>query len=301
MRWLRARSCRVARAATLVLALGWHVGGCGGGSAPPPAPLAKIVVPTSYDSAHATPLVVFLHPYGYGSSDILADCDDWLQLAAAAESRGVLLALPLGGIDSRGARYWNGAGCCDFYGEDPDHVTFLERVIADVEQRYNVDPKRVFLLGHSSGGFMAHRLGCEASDVVAAFVTIAGDVWKDGARCAPENPVSVLQVHGDADAIIPYAGGEQTVFDVTLDLPSARASLETWAAIDGCTGPLTDTNTRLDLDASIAGAETTVERYECVAGAAELWTMQGSGHAPQFRVPFSTEAMVDWLLAHPKP
>jgi len=57
--------------------------------------------------------------------------------------------------------------------------------VAKVEARYSVDPRRVFFLGWSNGGFMAHRMGCEAADLVAAFVAVSGDVWNDPALCMP--------------------------------------------------------------------------------------------------------------------
>lgn len=291
---------RGARVAPLLIFLTAVLLACGGKETPS-HPLSEIVVPSAYDAARPTPLVVFLHSYGLGSTNIVADNESWLQLRAAAGARSVLLSLPVGSTDTQGILFWNGAGCCDFYGSNANHVRFLEEVVADAKSRYNVDPKRVFLLGHSNGGFMAHRMACEASGTVAAIATIAGDVWKDPALCGPGGPVAVLQVHGDADAIVPYGGGPLSLPGTNCDFPSAPASAATWAARNGCTGALVDTATRLDLDTSIAGAETKVERHECTTGGAELWTMQGSGHAPAFAEPASTERLIDWLLSHPKP
>jgi polyhydroxybutyrate depolymerase len=172
-------------------------------------------------------------------------------------------------------------------------VGILKALTTKAKAQYNVDPKRIFFLGHSNGAFMAHRMACEASDSVAAVVAISGDVWLDPAVCQPTAPVAVLQVHGDADAVVPYEG--------TGSWPSAQESIATWATLNNCTGILTDTGSRLDLVITPSGAETKVERYACATGAAELWTMQGCGHEPDFSEPDATLRFIDWLLAHPKP
>ena len=59
----------------------------------------------------------------------------------------------------------------------------------------------------------------------------------------------------------------------------------------------------LDLDTSIAGAETTVERWTgCkTGGAAELWTIHGGSHIPVFNQPAWPDAMWRWFSSHPKP
>ena len=66
-------------------------------------------------------------------------------------------------------------------------VAYLRAIIRDVMARYPVDRRRVFVVGHSNGGFMAYRMACEASDLVTGVVSLAGATWKDPARCRPEN------------------------------------------------------------------------------------------------------------------
>ena len=69
----------------------------------------------------------------------------------------------------------------------------------------------------------------------------------------------------------------------------------------GCAGALTDTGTSLDLVSSLPGSERVVESRSCGAGAAELWKVQGGDHFADYVVPATTEGLIDWLLAHPKP
>ena len=58
----------------------------------------------------------------------------------------------------------------------------------------------------------------------------------------------------------------------------------------------------LDLAANVPGAETTVERWGgCRPGGdVELWTVRGAGHVYP-RQPAFAKAVVDFLLAHPRP
>jgi pimeloyl-ACP methyl ester carboxylesterase len=77
--------------------------------------------------------------------------------------------------DRRGHRFWSATdACCNLDGLAVDDVAYLRAVIRDVSARHAVDPRRVFIVGHSNGGFMAHRMACEASDLVAAVVSLAG-------------------------------------------------------------------------------------------------------------------------------
>ena len=53
---------------------------------------------------------------------------------------------------------------------------------------------------------MASRLACDRADVVAAIAPVSGTLGA-GTRCTPSRPVSVLEIHGTSDRVVPYAGG----------------------------------------------------------------------------------------------
>src|SRR5205814_4362028 len=121
----------------------------------------------------------------------------------------VLVAAPDGLQErsGRGAHFWNDTdACCDFAHTGVDDVAYLDAVIADMRARYRVDDARIFLLGYSNGGFMAHRLLCDRASTFAAAASVAGSAWKDPARCRPAAPASLLEVHGDADEMVLYQG-----------------------------------------------------------------------------------------------
>ena len=257
-------------------------------------------VPKGYDASKATPLIVLLHGFGVDGATQLAV----FGFGALADERNVIIAYPDGTNGKDDNRYWNATdACCGAGKNPPDDVAYLTAVVHDVEKRYHVDPKQVFVVGHSNGGFMAHRLACERADVFAAAVSLAGAQWTDVSHCKPSRPVSVLQVHGDADGTIAYGGGNNVQADGSeVTYPSAAQTVADWAKLDGCTGALADSGTTLDLETSLAGNETKVSRYAgCPAGVSvELWTIQGGSHIPEFGPTWGT-SVLDFLEAHPLP
>ncbi len=275
-----------------------HSSGDGGASSSPliAARPYDSYVPPRYDPSRPTPLVIMLH--GYGATPFVEDAV--FGLTEFQASSDFLLAEPSGLIDSMKHPFWNATdACCDFDHTGVDDVAYLNAVIDDMQARYNVDPKRIFVTGHSNGGFMSYRLACDAAPRLAAIVSLAGAMWMDTTRCKPAAPVAVLEVHGDADTEVPYAGS--TSFRGG-SFPGAAQSVADWAAFNGCTGALAPTGRTLDLDATLPGAETSVSAYaSCPAGAAELWTIHGGQHVPNFQMPTWVQSIYAFMMAHPKP
>jgi polyhydroxybutyrate depolymerase len=255
----------------------------------------SVYVPSTYDPATALPLVVLLH--GYRSSGDIQEV--YFQLEPLAESRGFLYVHPDGTRDFGGSQYWNATeACCAFGPDAPDDVAYLFGLIEQVSAAYAVDPQRIYLAGHSNGGFMSYRMACDHAETIAAIVSLAGAMRSDPADCAPSEPVSVLQIHGTADDTVPYTG----VQFLGATVPSAQDSVAAWAAYNGCEATALVAQGQLNLDTELAGADSDVATFEECApgGAVALWTIIGGSHVPDLTAGFS-EAVVDFLLAHPKP
>jgi polyhydroxybutyrate depolymerase len=251
--------------------------------------------PARYDRARPAPLLVLLHPYYRGDGQQAVET---YELEPILDDNGLLLAAPDGTLETgvrRPRRFWNATdACCDFGRRGIDDVAFIDAVIADMRARYRVDDKRIFVIGYSNGGYLAHRLLCDRAPTIAAAASIAGAAWKDPSRCRPAAAAALLEVHGDADERVPYAGA---TFENGTAIPSAQEGVADWAQKIGCRGPAQAAPAR-DLMPDLPGAETAVARFDCPVGAAELWTVGGGGHrglSPTMR------AAIDFLLAHPKP
>lgn len=251
----------------------------------------RLVVPSAYDPARPTSLVVALHGYTSNASEAF----DFFGLDAVADERGVLVALPEGTDNPRGEQFWNASrACCNFYRSEVDDSEYLARVIGAVQQGYAVDPGRVFAVGHSNGGFMALRLACDEAALVAAVASVAGAMDRDP-ECAPSRPVSVLQVHGSADSTILLEGGRIEGYVYT----SADETLEVWRERNACPAGDPAVTDGLDADSSVDGADL---RQDTWAGCAEgsevaLWTIDGAGHVPALTQEFTGE-LLDWFEAN---
>jgi polyhydroxybutyrate depolymerase len=255
-----------------------------------------LVVPEDVEDGEAVPLIVVLHGYGQGP-----EFAGYFNLDAVAAEHGAIVAYPLGTPDAFGRRFWNATDvCCDFLRRGVDDVAYISAVIDDVASKHRVDARRIFVVGYSNGAFMAQRLACEIDERIAAVVAVAGVNWLDPAMCAPSEAVSVLQVHGDADPIVQYIGGRMA--DGAQRYPSVQASIEGWRDRNGCNLTPEVAESVLDIASNVAGAETSVTRYEdCPAGgAAELWTVHGGDHDIVFNGAFA-ESVWEFLENHPKP
>ncbi len=215
-------------------------------------------------------------------------------LRPLADQRGFVIAAPQGTADSEGRTFWNAShACCNFQGSTVDDSDYLSRVIATVVSTQGIDPARVYVVGHSNGGFMAHRLACEHAGQVAAIASLAGALDAD-AECRPTEPVSVLQVHGNADETIHYDGGEIEGRPYT----SAGRTVALWRRADGCHGDSRH-GERLDADASVAGEDLRPTTWTNCGRDTEvaLWTIAEGSHIPAL-TPAFTAALVDWFEAH---
>ncbi len=255
-------------------------------------------LPRSYDKTRPAPLLIVLH--GYSASGSVMEAYAGLQ--DEADARGLVTAYPDGTTDSQGNRFWNATdACCNFDRSDVDDVGYLDGLITAIEAAASIDPHRVYVAGHSNGGFMSYRLACAHAARIAAIVSVAGATFAESADCRPTDPIAVLQIHGTADDTIAFTGGSIQGHAY----PGAEATVATWAGYDGCSAASTVAQ-RVDVDANLneAGqpAEATVMRWSgCKpGGAVELWTVPGGGHVPTISAAFGA-AVLDFLEAHPKP
>ena len=253
----------------------------------PPARPAQLVAPDEVTAP--APLVVLLA--GYGATGAVEDA--YLGVSEQAASRGMYVLVPDGTVDASGKRFWDATqACCNFTGPPVDDVAYIGGLIDEAIAQRPIDPDRVYIFGHSNGGFMAYRLACERSDQVAAIAVLAGSDVADPQGCVPTQGVSVLHLHGDADSTIAYAGGS-----TTRPYPGAEEAVARWAGRAGC-DPEPTRGSRVDLEGGIAGEETALSVYEgCDKGlAVQLDTIEGGSHIPFLERRALGTNVLDWLL-----
>ncbi len=141
-------------------------------------------VPPGYDPAEPAPLLMFLHGYGPGVTGeehgASTEFPQW------ADKLGFLSVYPDGTADSEGILFWNATdACCDFDGSGIDDSGYLRDLIESIIDELAVDTDRIYVVGASAGGFMAHRLACDHADLIAAIASVAGATWADPTMCTP--------------------------------------------------------------------------------------------------------------------
>ncbi len=263
-------------------------------AAPDPARPYTVHVPPGYSAAKPAPLLVMLH--GYGATGAIED--KYLGLNAATDAHGMLYVFLDGKVDSTGKQYWNATdACCDLDHTNVDDSAYVNAVIHATEQQYSVDRHRIFVLGHSNGGFMSYRMACDHADEIAGIVSLEAATWADTTRCKPSAPVSVLEVHGTGDQTISYDGG--TIAGNRY--PSATDTVTAWAAYDRCGAkPVDPAPAPVDVERGAVPATVTAYAGCAKQSAVQLWTQPGGPHIPLWSATFDDQVL-NFLLAHPKP
>lgn len=221
---------------------------------------AVVIAPADSPADARLPVVVVLHGLGV-NANAMSRTADWRGAVAADQ---FIAVFPQGVSDS-----WNMGPCCppaNLIGvADP---AFLDALVADLTGRADVDPTRMYLSGFSNGALMAYSYACAHSGTFAAVAPMAGT---NVTGCRPSQPLSLLHQHGDADLVVPYAGGVALGSLVSsAPFPAVQDSVAAWAAADGCdAGP--EVRTEEDV------VRTTWSG--CAAGTrVELVTVPGKGH-----------------------
>ena len=144
------------------------------------------------------PLVFALHGY--------TQTNDWawsnMGMNRLADTYGFAVCYPQGALASNYTSHWNAE--LDF--SVIDDIGFLEELALFLQTEHQLDPKRTFSCGFSNGGFMNYTMACQ-STVFRAIASVAGTMsgasWEN---CDPKVPLSVLQIHGEDDFVVPING-----------------------------------------------------------------------------------------------
>ncbi len=87
-------------------------------------------------------------------------------------------------------------------------LKFFDAVLADLEQEYRVDPKRLYATGHSNGGGFTYLLWAARGERFAACAPSGAAAARNLGWLAPK---PVLHVAGEKDALVKFAWQQQTM------------------------------------------------------------------------------------------
>lgn len=227
---------------------------------PSPLPTGKI------------PLLVVLHG-GATNSDFVRT---QTAMNTKADAEGFAVAYPDGTPDGTN-EYWNAWGGSP--SSSVEDVIFLKNLTADAASRTPIDRARVYCVGFSNGGKMAHRLADQyGGGVFAAVGAHSGGITtldNPGEQACP-----IIHIHGAADIVVPYAGGAGIPGEAYPNLAIETVVMPFWATRNGGTlTPTTTSNTGYDI-IDFTDAGTATKLYKVTALGHE-WAKTADGDAIQ--------------------
>lgn len=158
----------------------------------------RLYIPAVYTGSSAVPVVLNLH--GYTSNGLQQEL--YGDFRSIADTANFIIAHPDGTFDANNLRFWN------VFGLSPvDDIGFLSALLDTIIANYNINQNRIYSTGMSNGGYMSYQLACSLSDRITAVASVTGTMTIDMRNnCSPTHPVPAMQIHGTADAVVPYAG-----------------------------------------------------------------------------------------------
>ena len=169
--------------------------------------------PAAYTGAKPVPLVINLH--GYTSNNL--EQEFYGEFRPIADTANFLMVLPNGTLDAQGNRFWNTFGTSTV-----DDVGFISNLLDTLQATYNIDKQRIYSTGMSNGGFLSYSLACELNHRITAIASVTGSMIQSKLNaCKPQRPVPVMEIHGTADATVPYNGSAVSTFVPIPTLVSA--------------------------------------------------------------------------------
>lgn len=145
-----------------------------------------IKVPTGLTKTKQVPLLLGLHGAASLATAVQAAMGHRGDTGwdALASTKDFIVAYPAAGRVNPTS--WNAnKGSAD--------VTFLKAVVKQISTSFCINPKRVYIEGHSSGGIMAERMACDAAGTFAAAAAYAANSpsLSTGTACEPSRKISV--------------------------------------------------------------------------------------------------------------
>lgn len=118
-----------------------------------------------------------------------------------------------------------------------DDVGFLRALIDDLLSKHPINSDRVFVTGISNGGLMSLRLGCSLPDKIRAIAPVTAQIPAAiKPLCRSESKVSLALFNGTEDPLVPYDGGQITVFRKQRgEVLSTDETIRIWRQKNRCT------------------------------------------------------------------
>lgn len=241
-------------------------------------------------------LIVALHGAG-GSPGQLARMTE---LAAAGTAQGYAVVFAAGS-GAGGQATWNAFHCCgQAVKTQVDDLAFLDSVMDDAARRFGLDGRRVYLTGMSNGAMMAQTYAVLRPDRVRAVAGVSGTLDLSQVSATP---VPLLHIHGDADAVVPYAGGRTrnlaAAFTPVSALIAAFVAAHGGLARSSRSADPVDDGTAVRIDDYTDAQGVVQVRLITVQGGGHAWPGAAAGRRPTSQDISATAEVLAFFALHP--
>lgn len=178
------------------------------------------------EKSSGAPLVVMLHGYGNTAESFRAA----VHFEREANELGFAVAYVTGAPDPNVPT--SSTGWHSELDTDGNRDTeFLVSLVQYLQDEYALSRDRVYAVGFSNGGLMAHCLAMEAGDVFSACVSVAGwmpkSVWNTRSET---NETGFFQITGEKDDAVPKNSDGSAKYHVA---PAIEDVVDYWAESNG--------------------------------------------------------------------
>ncbi len=195
----------------------------------------------------------------------------------------------------------NGEGRAWDISGDKD-LNFIKAIINEMNNKYGIDKKRVYVSGFSMGGMMSYHVANKLGDQIAAIAPVSGG----GGVNSPKRAMPIMHTHGTSDDVVNYnstvntvkswvsaqkcSSSSQKIKPYPSTKPGSAASLEIWS---GCNDGV---EVRL-LTIDGKGHWYSMDEAASVNTSVEIWnfvknySLDGSSIAPAIVVPTNRDSI----------
>lgn len=154
-----------------------------------------LLVPESYNSSKATPMIVLLHGMSSSPHAIIR----LKGLASEANARGYIVVAPFG----YNSNSWYGIKGTEYVTDERSELSEKDvmNVFHIVREEFNIDSKRIYLMGHSMGGAGTLHLGAAYADIWAAIAPMSPPIVGVPLKALASLPVMIIS--GESDTATP--------------------------------------------------------------------------------------------------
>ena len=160
----------------------------------------ELYIPSSYSQDVLSPLMFNFHG-GNGTSEGQIAISDMRNLA---DENNFILVYPQAIADPTddGSLNWIFKG-----DSDHDDIYFIDALISELSNQYQIDLERVYACGYSLGGEFVYELLCRLNNKIASGVAVARTMGQyQYENCNPEHPTAIMTILGTEDYESNYNG-----------------------------------------------------------------------------------------------